>query len=132
MKKFIYDHPISLSVIWVVFIFVLCATPGQYIPSADWLELLSFDKFVHACMFFILSSLLFLIAIKNKQSNSAIGIYFLGCVLYGALLEVMQANYFSNRSSDWKDIVANTIGCIVGLLFLKKSRKMYLKYRETI
>jgi hypothetical protein len=45
------------------------------------------------------------------------------CVCYGAALEWMQANLFSNRSSDWKDMVANSFGCLVALLLIKKIRK---------
>lgn len=107
---------------WALVIFVLCATPGQYIPSADWLELLSFDKFVHASMFFILSSLTLISTFKYHQANSLVFLFWGLCICYGALLEVLQATCFSNRSADGKDMVANAFGCFVALFFIRKFR----------
>lgn len=120
IKHMIYRHAPAFAFTWTVIIFILCATPGQYIPSADWLELLSFDKFVHAGMFFVLCTLLFLAAAKNGSRTTTISLYFLSAVAYGASLELMQAFWFSNRSADWKDMVANTFGCVMALLLSKK------------
>jgi hypothetical protein len=130
MFRFIYKRPILYTLIWACIIFLLCATPGQYIPSADWLELLSFDKFVHAGMFFILTSLLLLVAIKQGQLKQMIFVYFFISIGYGALLELMQAYCFSNRSADWKDIIANSFGCIAALLFLKKIKGLYTQSQK--
>jgi VanZ family protein len=125
MKKLLYKNSLILSIIWALIIFGLCATPGHLIPSANWLELLSFDKWVHAGMFFVLCSLLFLVVIKYDQSKMCMIIYFLTCVLYGGLLEIMQAKCFSNRSADWQDFVANSFGCLVAVLFFKKLKKIF-------
>jgi VanZ family protein len=125
MKKIIYKNAVVWALLWALVIFILCATPGQYIPSANWLELLSFDKLVHASMFFILTTLLFIVAVKYNQQKLTIAVYFLIAVMYGGSLEIMQALYFSNRSADWKDMVANTFGCVVALLCLKKLRLMF-------
>jgi hypothetical protein len=120
MKNYIYTYSFTFCLIWAAVIFALCATPGQYIPSANWLELLSFDKFVHASIFFILTTLGLLSLVKNQRSQTRIVFFFLVCVSYGALLELMQAYCFSNRSADWKDMVANSFGCVMALLLLKK------------
>lgn len=125
MKKILYKHSPILSFIWAAIIFGLCATPGHLIPSASWLDLLSFDKWVHAGMFFVLCSLLFLVVIKYNQTKTWMIIYFFICVSYGGLLEIMQANYFSNRSADWQDFVANTFGCLIAVLFFKKVKKIF-------
>ncbi len=126
MQKFIYRYSLSICLAWVLIIFLLCATPGQYIPSANWLELLSFDKFVHAFMFFVLATLTFINVIKRQQPQWALIGLFLVCISYGALLELMQATCFSNRSADWKDLVANTFGCVLALLMIKRIRKFVL------
>ncbi len=126
MKKLLLKYSIPLAIAWGLLIFILCATPGQYIPSANWLELLSFDKVVHASLFFGLSSLCFIVSIKYNQGKTVILIYFLISVLYGGLLEIMQANFFSNRAGDWLDFIANSFGCVVALLLFKKL-KSFLK-----
>lgn len=127
MYVFIHKHALTLCITWVFFIFILCATPGQYIPSTTWLELLSFDKFVHASMFFILTALTFYVLVKYRRATWYIRIVLLLCILYGVLLELMQATWFTNRSADWKDMVANTFGCIMALAFLSQIRKMHQK-----
>jgi hypothetical protein len=123
LKKLIYKNSPVLAFIWAAIIFALCATPGQYIPSANWLELLSFDKWVHASMFYILCSLLFLVSLKFEQTKKWLIIYFFICVLYGGLLEIMQAKCFTNRSADWQDFVANSFGCIVAVLFFNRVKR---------
>lgn len=124
MKRFIYTYALTLCLLWALVIFVLCATPGQYIPSANWLELLSFDKFVHASIFFVLTALMLIALVKKEGSSVILWLCFSGCVAYGALLELMQATCFSNRSADWKDIIANTFGCVIALFFLKTIRRL--------
>lgn len=125
LKRTIYKNVKLLSFSWILVIFILCATPGQYIPSADWLELVSFDKLVHASIFFILASLLFLVVIKYKQTLIRKYLYLFLCIAYGVSLEIMQAKLFISRSADWKDIVANTFGCIIALLFFKKLQSIF-------
>jgi VanZ family protein len=131
IARHVWRNPIAYAVATAVVIFILCATPGQYIPSANWLELLSFDKFVHALMFYVLSSFIFLAGIKHRRRYLFFVLWFLVCVTYGASIEFMQARYFSNRSSDWKDIVANSFGCIIALLLIKKLGGWFEKEKLT-
>ncbi len=127
LKNFIYKNCIALTIVWAIVILALCSTPGHLIPSASWLELLSFDKWVHAGMFFTLCSLMFVVSIKKEQSKNIIFICFLTCVVYGGSLEIMQAKFFSNRSADWQDFAANTFGCLIAVFLLKKLKKLFSK-----
>lgn len=124
LKQFLIKNAYKLSVTWALIIFVLCATPGRFIPSANWLELLSFDKWVHAGVFFILVSLL---GVASKEKTGLFYLYVALSVLYGGALEIMQATVFSERSADWYDMIANTFGCIVALLLNKKIKSLVLK-----
>ena len=125
IKQKVLSYPGIFACVWTLIIFVLCATPGRYIPSASWLDALSFDKLVHAGIFFVLCGFLFLSAIKHHQHYLFIVMYLLLAVLYGGFLEYMQAHYFSERSADWQDIVANSTGCLAALFFIKKFRNFY-------
>ena len=101
--------------------------PGRFIPTVSWLELLSFDKWVHAGIFFILVSLLSLGVLIHKQSALLIIVFCFLCIVYGGLLEIMQAKLFSQRSADWQDFVANTFGCLMAFTFYKKITNVILK-----
>jgi VanZ family protein len=91
--------------------------PGQYIPSTDFFELLKFDKWVHAGIFYVLM-LLCLNTIYTNRLNSVYVLIFMAlCISYGGLLEIMQAKLFSNRSADVLDFIANSFGCLAGFAF---------------
>ena len=116
--------------LWALVILVLCGIPGKDIPHISFLELLSFDKFVHAGVFFVLMILSlrgFLVQtrfIKLQQSAKIIAL--LMCIAYGALMELMQGTLFEGRSASVLDIVANSFGCIVGLLLYKQIEQRFL------
>ncbi len=131
MKHHIYRNSGVYTFIWASIIFILCATPGQYIPSASWLDLLSVDKFVHAGIFFILSALFLVTAIKHNHSKRTIYSYVFICVAYGASLEWMQATFFINRSADWQDIIANSVGCLMALFFYVNLKKWVFATSKT-
>ena len=44
-------------------------------------------------------------------------------ISYGALVEVLQATIFIGRSGDIRDVLANSIGAIIGLYFFRKYGK---------
>ncbi len=120
MKKIILKYSLSLSVIWALIILGLCSMPGQHIPSFNFLEMLAFDKWVHAGMFFVLCSLIFFYLLQKNSSKNKINVFFALSILYGCSLEIMQGTLFSNRSADWNDIIANSVGCVFSLMFYRK------------
>lgn len=123
IKQLLQQHAYKLSIGWALLILGLCSMPGRFIPSTSWLEMLSFDKWVHAGIFFVLVSLLNFSVHFNHQNQTLFYIYFLLSVLYGGALEIMQATVFSERSADWYDMIANSFGCVVALLFKEKLLK---------
>jgi uncharacterized membrane protein HdeD (DUF308 family) len=123
MIKLLLKYSLFAAILWTIIIFVLCCTPGQYIPTTNWLELLSFDKFVHASIFYTLAVLwLVYLYTSHKLSKLSMILIILLCVAYGGLLEIMQATVFSHRSGDWLDFIANTFGCLMGLWFFNKKK----------
>ena len=124
MIKQLLKFSYYLAILWTSIIFILCCTPGQYIPSTHWLELLSFDKFVHLGIFFVLIILWFLALYQaNKLTTSITFITVMLGITYGGVLEIMQATVFSNRSGDWFDFIANATGCILGWWLFSKNKK---------
>jgi VanZ family protein len=111
------------GLLWALLILVLCGIPGKDIPHVSFLELLNFDKFVHASIFFILT-LLFIRGFGKQTSFEYLHAHprtaaFTVCVLYGGSLEIMQGTIFVDRSADILDFIANSFGASVGLLLFK-------------
>ncbi|MGE0568023.1 MAG: VanZ family protein [Bacteroidia bacterium] len=120
MKSFVYNWSGFITIAWALVIFALCSVPGQYIPSNTFLELLSFDKLIHAFIFFILYLTGYLF-IKRKNINTFfILIYLVTCVFYGISLEYMQATFFINRSFDYYDMIANSFGVLAAYLLRER------------
>jgi VanZ family protein len=118
-----YQHAASIFLVWFAVIFALCATPGEYIPSNNWLDLLSVDKLVHAGMFFVLYLSAALFILRKKGSKTFFLVALLFCLSYGLSLEIMQATLFRNRSADYKDMIANSLGCFAAFACLPALRK---------
>ena len=120
------------AMLWALLILILCGIPGRDIPHISFLELLSFDKFVHAGIFFVLivltirGSLLQTTFIRLQTFSKQISLFI--CVSYGGLLELMQEAVFEERSADVYDFVANSFGCLFGLfLYHWIEKKLLIK-----
>ena len=116
--------------VWALIILILCGIPGREIPHISFLELLSFDKFVHASIFLVLVVLLirgYILQTKfpffqKHAKNSSLII----SITYGGLLEIMQGTLFEDRSADIYDFIANTFGCIIGFISYSWIEKKFL------
>ncbi len=65
--------------------------PGRDVPHISFLEMLSFDKWVHASIFFVLTLLLAkAIHLSNNQSTLYLLIATATVIVYGGALEIMQ------------------------------------------
>ena len=118
------------SMLWALIILILCGMPGKDVPHISFLELLNFDKFVHAGIFFVLLLLSlrgFLLQTRfvGLQRSARIAAFVL-CVAYGGSLEILQGIIFIDRSSDIYDFIANTFGCSIGLLLYDKMEIKFL------
>lgn len=109
---------------WAALIAFLCLTPATSLPTWDWVDLISFDKFVHAVMFGTLTWLLAR-GLRRRPNNTFSDGRLLAMAgafsfLYGASMEVLQEIPGLGRQGDWVDLTANTIGAVVGALWLKR------------
>jgi VanZ family protein len=113
------NKPLLPAIGWAIVILILCGIPGRDIPHISFLELLSFDKWVHAGIFFILVILLVRgFRLQKRAAYFRRQATFLAAGLaipYGGLLEIMQGAFFSERSADFYDFVANSFGCFMAI-----------------
>ena len=125
VQHFCFEHMryFILPLVWALVILLLCAFPGKDIPHISFLEMLSFDKWVHAGIFFILALLLMRgmkFAYVRAAHATAVLFALAVCIPYGGLLEIMQGTLFQDRSADWMDFVANSFGAVCGVLVYRK------------
>lgn len=118
------------ALLWALLILVLCGIPGRDIPHISFLELLNFDKFVHAALFFVLVVLtvrgFYLQSAFIKIQEHPKWTAFAYCVIYGALLEIMQGTLFEQRSADVFDFIANSVGAAVGVLLYDRVERIFV------
>ena len=131
-KKIIQFIPFS---VWLIIILCLSSFPGNQLPKVAVWQL---DKLVHTLMYGILSFLLFIPFYEQylnnlKRLKLKVLIVLFG-ISFGGIMEILQENIFINRSGNWIDFYANTVGAILGVLlapiiikFLRISRWLKIK-----
>ncbi len=97
------------ALLWSGMIFFLCFLPGSKIPKEDWLDMIYFDKIVHAGLYFILFFLLLRIPFQINIKTILLAI--ICCMLQGIIIELVQgSSWIEHRGFDAWDIVANFFG----------------------
>jgi len=121
-----------LGILWAIVILILTVLPGNYFPqiSSFW-ELLSLDKLIHVSIFAIFSLLLIRVFKKQNKylflySHSKISALLIG-IIYGSLTEIIQSLINNGRHSSLYDFIANSAGCIVGLVLFNMFFMKYFK-----
>ena len=112
-RHIIMAYPFATCLI--VGIWVVCLMPVPETPLAN---ISLFDKWVHMALYAFLSITLWAEYLRrHKELNKKhlfIGV-FMAPLLMGGLIELAQATCTGgNRSGDWLDFAANTIGVVVG------------------
>lgn len=116
------------GIAWFIISTILLTIPGSKIPKENFFTRIYADKWVHISMFLIMVVLWCWAWSGKKQSaenrrKSFIIIAFIW-LAWGAAMEFVQRYLVSNRSFDGWDIVADGVGCLLGLVF---SLRRYIK-----
>lgn len=99
--------------LWAAIILFLCLLPGSELPEWDWFALLDLDKAVHAALFFVLVLLLARALHARDMGRWALTAALIA-IAYGAATELMQGLEALGRRTDLNDMIANTIGALLG------------------
>jgi len=117
------------AVSWFILSFILLTLPGSTVPKYPWLATIQADKWVHIGLFgmlCLLSMLPFRVSNYNNQQRKKWFLFItLGGVLFGILMEFVQTNWIINRSFEYGDILADTVGC--SLAYYISLRKLLVK-----
>ena len=116
------------AISWFIISVVLLTIPGSAFPKENWLDKIWFDKWVHIGMFAIMVSLWCWAMLKIYSANTRLRTVFILIGLlslsYGVGMEFVQKYFINNRSFDEGDIIADAVGCSLGVFF---SLKRYIK-----
>lgn len=110
-----YVRPIvwkMLAWLWLSAVTYALVIPGNNLPKSNLFDLPFFDKIVHVLLFAVLA-VLALKAYTNNTKGLALKI-FIGIVLYGTAMEFVQKHLVPFRSFDVVDILADTLGALLG------------------
>ncbi len=110
----------ALAISWLIMVTVLLCIPGSSFPKKSWFVDIWIDKWAHIILFAIMVILWGMAMGKNyPTSRSTLGsLILIGvCViLYGVGMELIQRFFIYNRSFEWKDILADSAGALMGVL----------------
>ena len=120
---FIDKLPIFLlSVLWAAFIFILSTVGVGLNLPASWWEILSWDKLAHAFVYFVLTFLLYHDFKRKKATSTALWLAFGIATAFGITMEIVQYTFFPNRYFEVLDIIANIVGAIGCVYFLRPNK----------
>ncbi|OYU97312.1 MAG: hypothetical protein CFE21_03185 [Bacteroidetes bacterium B1(2017)] len=102
----------SLPIVWALLTLTACGINGNSIPKISFN--IGIDKIAHFILFGMQSWLIIRAQQKGnetinwRQVNYAV----LFGISYGIVIEILQATIFINRSYDYADMLANSIGAV--------------------
>ena len=118
-----------LSILWAIFVVIICEMPPIDTNKAGFTLFEGFDKLAHTGFFFVLTVFLFYGKIRQQASYSyrpLTILKILGITLaLGAGIEILQLEVFTYRSAEWWDLFADMTGVGMGIfsyIFLHRVR----------
>jgi hypothetical protein len=108
-----------LTILWALFIFLMCSIKIGDNITREPLFFPGFDKLVHSGFFFMLV-ILWCNGIIRQQNvqllsyKSAIVVTIIS-ILYGGLIKLLQLTIFTWRSSEWPNLFADALGACMGI-----------------
>lgn len=104
---------IGRGVLAVYVIAILCLFLGTFQgPSGMWKTFLGIqmDKVIHFLLYLPYPALAFWAFYPEKNAGRFLLIVLLIGIVYSGAIEIMQALFTDNRSAEWGDLLANTLG----------------------
>jgi len=96
--------------------------PAANIPKIHWMEIIFFDKWVHLGLFALFVGVSTL-AFANPEVNNTHIRLLLAAILYGIVVEIIQFYFIKGRSFSIYDILADTLGALIGAKWAYKLQR---------
>ena len=121
------------ATIWTIFIVSSCLLPSSIFKPFSSMSLFQLDKIIHLLLYFVFVQL-WALNLKKEEKKNKIIILLIG-IGYGVIIEYLQITMNMGRNFEIGDMIANTIGCILGVVLLTITQnllpllKKYLPFR---
>lgn len=127
-KIFKYTWP--PAIIAIIIFYLSCLIQPNDIPEVGFEFFIPTDKLVHFLMYFGLAGVASFNYIYDKNGHIIILKLILFAVLipivYGGIIEILQAKYFDGRTGDWYDFLADVLGAMASIPFSLWFRRFLL------
>ena len=114
VKRFLRKYPVSTLCVVVIWYLCLFRPPHTRLS-----KITNFDKVVHITMYLGMCSIIWWEYLRSHTSRSRHKLFWLAIVApiaMSGLIELAQAYLTTNRSGDWIDFAANSIGVLLAAL----------------
>lgn len=119
MLKRIIRYTWPPAAVAIIIFYLCCLIPTDEIPDVGFQFFIPPDKIVHFLMYFGLAGVASINYIYDKKGHiiilKLVLFAILVPILYGGLVEIIQAEYFPDRSGDWYDFLADALGALASL-----------------
>ena len=118
-----------LAIAWTALIASSCLMPASAFKAFTFDSIFPLDKILHLTLHYVFIVLWSLVSKVNTVRQKCV-LLIVG-IAYGVLIEVLQATMSLGRSYELDDIIANTIGCVLGVLsisYIKRKLPLIKKY----
>jgi len=117
----------TIGIIYLVNIAFLSLSPSYNLPV---IHIPYIDKVVHICMYLGLSFLACWIYDIGHHRVWFMYMLLATVFMYGVLMEILQRTMHNGRDFDFKDMLANLTGAIIGLIIYKYMDRMRIGSSE--
>ena len=112
MKPWLKD---KIFIVAFLVTFAILYLSLKKMPNSD-INISHLDKVQHSIAYFILS-ISWLFAFAKKRNKITI---VAACILFGILIEILQQTVTNYRTGDYLDVIANSVGVLLGLLLFNQ------------
>jgi VanZ family protein len=104
--------------VWAMILLVLSTVSSRRLPKIEsWSDLIGTDKLAHALVYAVFAVLLYL-PLRNWRISAGWSATLLSA-LFGASMEFLQASLSTGRAFELADMLANSVGAVIGTLGIR-------------
>lgn len=126
ITNYLKKYPITIVLVIIIWYLSLFTPPETKLDEIKFI-----DKWTHLLMYGTLTTCFWLETFRHYKhlTVSSLVVMFLLPVIMGGLVELVQAYCTVNRTGDWIDFLANTIGVLLGICIACLFRRCFKRYK---